>query len=238
MSFFSKVKKVMSNKKYRLNPIPENLSMSRFVALSVGAINSEQVCYYCDSLVTGEKVKEITDNLKNYYDIENHDSAINTLDWLLNRGHRIYFDTAKMVYAGDGQGIDYSRLSEEEQLSFMEFFMNIQSSLAYLSENGYFENVYEISDISIMAWDMGRLVMVTRSCYDCGYISEIEAWDYIEKAYANCKDIYKDWNDFAKGYIFGRAMWSGANMSLMGIMSIAEGLLSDDDSPWKKVNFK
>lgn len=81
---------------------------------------------------------------------------------------------------------------------------------------------------------MGRLVMVTRSCYDCDYINEEEAWAYIENAHKACKEEYPDWNEFAKGYIFGRAMWSGNSEYLSGIMSIAEGLLSDEESPWKK----
>lgn len=75
MSFFRKAKKVLSSKKYRENPNPENLSQERMAALNIGAINSEQTCYYCDSLTTGEKVYEIKGNLENFYDITDHDSS-------------------------------------------------------------------------------------------------------------------------------------------------------------------
>lgn len=238
MGFIRKLQKVLSNKQYRENPNPENLSQERLAALNVGAINSEQTCYYCDSLTTGEQIKEIKENLENFYGIADHDSAVETLDWLYQRGHRVFFDAAKQVYAGAAEGIDYSSLTEEEQENFMEYFMNLQSSLQYLSEGNYFSDVSQIADMSIIAWDMGRLVMVTRSCYDCGYISEEEAWQYIENAHKACKEAYADWNEFTKGYVFGRAMWSGANMSLTGIMSIAEGLLADEKSPWKKVSLK
>ena len=146
----------------------------------------------------------------------------------------MFFDTMKQLYSGTGEGIDYSMLDEDEQMSFMEYFMNLQSALPVLAENGYFSDVSEIAKISITAWDMGRLVMVTRSCYDCDYINEEEAWAYIENAHKACKEEYPDWNEFAKGYIFGRAMWSGNSEYLSGIMSIAEGLLSDEESPWKK----
>lgn len=238
MGFIRKLQKVLSNKQYRENPTPENLSQERFAALNIGAINSEQTCYYCDSLTTGEKVSEILGNLENLYEITDHDSAVGTLDWLYQRGHRVFFDAAKQVYSGAAEGIDYSRLTEDEQQNFMEYFMNLQSSLQYLSEEGYFSDVFQIAAMSITAWDMGRLVMVTRSCYDCGYISEEEAWAYIENAYKACKEVYADWDEFAKGYVFGRAMWSGATATLPGIMSLAEGLISDENSPWKKVSLK
>ena len=234
MGFIRKMQKVLSNKQYRENPTPENLSNERLAALNVGAINSEQTCYYCDSLTTGEQESEIKENLGNFYDITDHESAIETLNWLYERGHRVFFDTMKQLYSGTGEGIDYSMLDEDEQMSFMEYFMNLQSALPVLAENGYFSDVSEIAKISITAWDMGRLVMVTRSCYDCDYINEEEAWAYIENAHKACKEEYSDWREFAKGYIFGRAMWSGNSEYLTGIMSIAEGLLSNEESPWKK----
>ena len=43
---------------------------------------------------------------------------------------------------------------------------------------------------------------------------------------------YTSWEEFAAGYVIGRAMWSGSGMSLMGIISIAQGLLEDEESPW------
>lgn len=236
MSFIRKMKKVLSNKKYRENPKPENLSQERLAALSVGAINSEQTCYYCDSLTTGEKAYEIKGNLENFYDITDHDSAIETLDWLFERGHRVYFDAIKAIYSGRGEVIDYSRFTEEDQANFTEYLMNMQGVLPLLVQEGYFSgNIFDLANVSVVAWDMGRLVMVTRSCYDSGYIDEEEAWKYIENAYKACKEVYADWDEFAKGYVFGRAMWSGDAQFLLGIMSIAEGLLTDEKSPWKRV---
>ena len=157
MSFIRKMKKVLSNKKYRENPKPENLSQERLAALSVGAINSEQTCYYCDSLTTGEEVCEIKGNLENFYDITDHDSAIETLDWLFERGHRVYFDAIKAIYAGRGEGIDYSRFTEEDQANLMEYFMNMQGVLPLLMQEGYFSgNIFDLANVSIVAWDMGR----------------------------------------------------------------------------------
>ena len=53
-------------------------------------------------------------------------------------------------------------------------------------------------------------------------------------AYATSKELYSNWREFAKGYIVGRAMWKGNDYSLSGLISITEGLLKDDKSPWMK----
>ena len=82
---------------------------------------------------------------------------------------------------------------------------------------------------------VGRRNWVLDRMAEDGYISEEEAWKYIENAYKACKEVYADWDEFAKGYVFGRAMWSGDAQFLLGIMSIAEGLLTDEKSPWKRV---
>ena len=152
MSFIRKMKKVLSNKKYRENPKPENLSQERLAALSVGAINSEQTCYYCDSLTTGEKAYEIKGNLENFYDIIDHDSAIETLDWLFERGHRVYFDAIKAIYSGRGEVIDNSRFTEEDQANFMEYLMNMQGVLPLLVQEGYFSgNIFDLANVSVVA---------------------------------------------------------------------------------------
>ena len=151
----------------------------------------------------------------------------------------MYFDAIKAIYAGRGEGIDYSRFTEEDQANFMEYLMNMQGVLPLLVQEGYFSgNIFDLANVSIVAWDMGRLVMVTRSCYDSGYIDEEEAWKYIENAYKACKEVYADWDEFAKGYVFGRAMWSGDAQFLLGNMGIAERLLADEKSPWKRVSLQ
>ena len=91
---------------------------------------------------------------------------------------------------------------------------------------------------SIDAWDMGRLVLVTRCCFDAGYISDEEAWRYIFNARSLSQKVYTSWEEFASGYVIGRAMWSGNTMSLTGIIEIAQGLLQDDASPWIQCKFK
>lgn len=81
---------------------------------------------------------------------------------------------------------------------------------------------------------MGRLVLIARCCFECGYITEEKAWCYMEEAHKKCCAVYGDWKEFASGYVIGRCMWGGMKQMPGGIMGIAEGLLHDPESPWQK----
>ena len=53
LSFFSKLLKVISHKKYQKNPLGKKLSPLQQSVLNIGAVNAEQTMFYCDSLETG-----------------------------------------------------------------------------------------------------------------------------------------------------------------------------------------
>lgn len=239
MNIFNMISKFFDNKKYRKNPIPQNLSKDQFTAINIGAVNAEQTGYFCDSLSTGSKVAEIKENLSNYYDITDRETALETLEWLFTSGHRAYFDLIKGAVSDQEPQIDDSGLNEDDIARIKQYGSNLQESIGTLM--GYeFINLNQPADLyqqSIAAWDMGRLVLVTRCCFDAGYISDEEAWRYIFNAHQLSQKSYSSWEDFASGYVIGRAMWSGNTMSLTGIIAITQGLLEDEESPWKQYSF-
>lgn len=55
MSFFSRLLKVISHKKYQKNPLGKKLSPLQQSVLNIGAVNAEQTMFYCDSLETGSE---------------------------------------------------------------------------------------------------------------------------------------------------------------------------------------
>ena len=184
-------------------------------------------------------MEDIKENLSDYYDITDRESALETLEWLFASGHRVYFDLIKGAISGRETQIDGSGLDEDDIARIKEYISNLQESLGDLI--GYdFIKLKQPADLyqqSIAAWDMGRLVLVTRCCFDAGYISDEEAWHYIFNARHLSQESYISWEDFASGYVIGRAMWSGNTMSLIGIIAITQGLLKDEESPWKQCAF-
>lgn len=234
-----KLKEIFSNKKYRQNPNSSHLSEIQQRALNIGAINAEQTMFYIDSLTTGIPKLSLRDSLLDYYGIQSSDSAKETLEWLLNEGHRIYFDIIKHHINTDNiKNITMNLPKEIDKNKLIEYHKNLKDSIDHLINNRNISSNKDLEYMSILAWDMGRLVVVSRSCYDCQYITEIEAWNIIQKALEICKDAYTDWSDFATGYVVGRCMWSGFNTWASGIMAIAQDLIQDKDSPWQKITLK
>ena len=121
-----------------------------------------------------------------------------------------------------------------------EYTNNIKESLDELADYSFMK-LKQLDDLlskNIIAWDMGRLVLVTRCCYECGYLNEVEAWKFLDQAYQISIDPYDSWQEFGAGYALGRAMWSGNNLTLTGILEITKGLLEDENSPWRQYPFK
>lgn len=234
MNIFGMFSAFFNSDEYRKNPVPQDLTPEQFAAINVGAVNAEQTEYFCDSLPTGSDVDEIKENLSDYYGITDRASALEILDWLYASGHRVYFDAIKGVMSGQDTQISVPCLDEDAEERIREYCSNLQESLEELIQENFLRQQADLARCSILAWDMGRLVLVSRCCYDAGYISDEEAWYYIMKAHQASKQQYASWEEFASGYVIGRAMWSGSNMSLSGIITITQGLLQDDESPWKQ----
>lgn len=63
---------------------------------------------------------------------------------------------------------------------------------------------FQIQPISIQGWDQARIVALVRWAYDVGYLSEEEAWPFIEQAGNWVMQNFSSWTRFAENYIYGR----------------------------------
>ncbi len=234
MGLFKKFFGAVSNKKYRKNEKATPLTFSEQTALNIGAINAEQVMCYSNSLETGLSKTDLYDNLNNFYEICDSNSAYQVLDTILNRGDALIFESIKNFVAGTSSKIDDSFLEDKEHVNSYSFINNLKETTDDLLKYAYIRTPMDFNNLSILSWDMGRLVLIARCSYELDYISKEDAWKYINEAYDKCHYQYTNWTEFSKGYIVGRAMRFGSNISLYGIMDISKGLLVDTDSPWKK----
>ena len=116
--------------------------------------------------------------------------------------------------------------------AYVKYANNLRQTLDKLRSRKFAGDNKELSRINVGAWDMGRMVNVARWCYSCGYITENTAWEYIFFAEKECLH-YTDWAAFGNAYVVGRALWGGDDESLDVTMSIVDGLLKDEESPWK-----
>ena len=228
-------------KGYRKNPKPESLDLAHLRALNTGAINSEQTMYFCDSLATGETKTKVLQNLYANYAIRSHANAVEQIESLLYSGHRSYFDIIKESFVNSDKSSwkqQCKDLFDREAGRATEFMTNLDEAFDALKNEGFVGDRSEIATLDITAWDTGRAVMLARSCVEAKYLTADEGWIFIERAYEISAESYENWEDFARGYCVGRAMWGGNSVTLGGIFTIAKGLLNDEESPWKQTSFK
>lgn len=59
---------------------------------------------------------------------------------------------------------------------------------------------------SAYAWDICRAVSLTKWCYWCGFLTESENWEYMEKAAQIANQYGKDWTDYTVSFLLGRTI--------------------------------
>lgn len=127
---------------------------------------------------------------------------------------------------------------EEKDLVFsalegaMEMLENLRSVFRLLEDKVNGSYLPKDYSAGILAWDLGRLVTVARMSLDCKYIELNEFSRILAHVDKELCSNFSSWPQFAKSYIIGRASWAGQNMTLGGIIGIAEDLMTDPRSPW------
>ena len=66
------------------------------------------------------------------------------------------------------------------------------------------------------------------------YITEEEAWQYIDIAYKMTREAFSSWHDMAMSYVIGRSLWGGKSSYNSVMKNTADKLLSNEESPWTR----
>jgi len=247
--FIKKVKKVSQGlfSKIYMNK-KGTLNKEQYRKLVVGAIYSEQQTSFINSLTTGLSKAEIQEKLSDWWGINNSEEANESLNYLHTKGFRFYFETVLKAYNVTDEeeqkaiiisGFDELDDDYEEDIhKAYQQLKHLQETWSSLTTNNIISTKEELVKYNNIGWDCGRMTFLSRLCYDAGYISENDAWKYIEDAYKLTCENFNDWEGFSKSYIIGRGMWGGTESANEGIMSIAEYLLEEEKSPWVQMNLK
>nr|WP_199001336.1 DUF1266 domain-containing protein [Flavobacterium sp. ASV13] len=240
LPFFRKTKKIA---KGLLNKIHLNknstLSPAQYRKIALGAVYSEQQIAYINSLETGLGKNALQDLLAKWWGITSPAEALEMLNYLKEKGYRFYHPTIYEAFTSPEykqEEIIISHFNSQEDLdrAFSQL-QNLKDTLQELKTNNILSQDSDILKFGSAGWDCGRLVFLTRICFDAGYISEELAWTYIDSADVLAKNTFTNWNDYAKSYVLGRAMWGGAKSYNSGIISIAKYLQEEPNSPWKQL---
>ena len=134
--------------------------------------------------------------LKDWWGIESKADLLESLDRLESGGHRKLFERIGW---------------QVHNRSFLSFFLSYQitadkeASNKLLMAYCYYPAVGEKS---LIGWDFARAIYLCRVSYECGYISEDEAWEHIMSYAVYLQQTFDSWEDLGKNYIIGRKFWS------------------------------
>lgn len=249
----------MNEEYYIKNPKKQILTEHQQFGIALGLIQSERLGAYVDSLDVGKTDYPQKQLLGKDWGITDKESATELLDRISSVGHRKLYNRLLEIYIAqdcvEAAKIDFTGTEFEDKNTVYdeeqdeEMYQQTWEDVIIHLEN--LDEVYELEDagpwfgdleddfkVGTDAWDIGRVVFISRVCYTLGYISENEAWSYIEKMIILAKQKFKNWERYATSYVLGRAMWGGDNGDWEEVAGFAGDALEEKQSPWTKLKWK
>ncbi|WP_276918503.1 DUF1266 domain-containing protein [Aneurinibacillus aneurinilyticus] len=216
------------NKKLRVememaNPLPKEKQHLLAYGANLSLYRSESP-RILPMKVDYETLKE---GLASYWDVSNSEEAMQTLEWLLTEGHRAKYDQLLMALKA-GQSF-----TEEEVGKSQECYESAQEAM--MKKLSFVKSDFDRVN-TIAAWDFDRAVNIARWSYILGYITEEQAWGYIERAADAASHFFQSWKEYFISFAFGRAIaYEG---DIYDILWNGKELLNEEDSIWNEFSIK
>ncbi|MCM1145303.1 MAG: DUF1266 domain-containing protein [Blautia sp.] len=157
-------------------------------------------------LVAGLEPSGINKELEQYlmerdWDIQDRDSALETIEWLKEEGHRESFRECGRELAAMGI-LDYEEEAFLEALteSGIEEDLFRYVMVYYLYQEGLDED-------AIAAWDLCRVNQLYADFYICGYMTYEEAMDASLENSRVLQQMYSSWDELMDSYMLGYQFW-------------------------------
>lgn len=218
-----------------INP-KSSLPDEQYKKIAVGALYASQQGAYQNSITTGISY-ELPQILGQWWGIESNKDARDKLDYLLEKGFRYYFPYVWQAFLitvpeQRDEVFQQNMKSQEDYDKAVLQLQNLEETYDELLENKVISSKEDLKRYGVAGWDAGRVCFLARACYEMCYLTEDEAWQYIDKAYDLAHQEFSSWHDMAMSYIIGRSMWGGKKSYNTVMKNNADKLLSDEKSPW------
>ena len=201
------VRKIRSAfKVVNINPA-SSLADEQYKKLAVGALYASQQGVYQNSIKTGIDY-ELPQILGEWWGIKNSQDAREKMDYLLEKGFRYYFPYVWQAFLlSDSKQQDevfqqYME-SQEDYDKAVSQLQNLEETYDELIENKVISSKEDLKRYGVAGWDAGRVCFLARACCEMCYITEEEAWQYIDRAYDLVHREFASWHDLA---IYHRAL--------------------------------
>lgn len=206
------------------------LTEEQYKKLSVGSLFAYCQNAYINTLSTGLNKKRRV-MFCDYWGVSDKDEAFSRLEDLCEQPFTDYISHARRSLNGHTE----EDADEEYTECACRHYANLMDCYDVLVKSKIIGNKMDLDRYGAIGWDAGRLVFMARLCYDAKYISEEEAWEYIDIAYEMVKERYTSWHDLVISFIIGHAMCYGKKFNYELMKFEADTLLSNPEGPWTQM---
>lgn len=209
-------------------------------ALSVGLIAATQLLSNTTKLTTGWYMDKAVRYLEDNWGIIHTNSALNTLEYIKCEGERTVYNILLPSFLAADDKNERKNILKQKFIAvnrLIQYSDNLSDCLSSLQENNAVS--IDISDLKkgILAWDMAQMILIARLAFDAYYLTEKEAWKYINYAYENCRNEFGSWEEIGKSCLIGEALSNGNTPVFKENLDIFSTIMMENDSLWKKIKF-
>ncbi|MBU6952828.1 DUF1266 domain-containing protein [Hahella sp. HN01] len=217
------------NESPRRTPSENPLSDVQLWGLAVSAILTEFNRARHDLLgsevATPESVQAWKEGLQEWWSVTDRDSLLETLDFLLEGGHRAGFDKLReqvMPLTAEQYKAAWEANEDEALRANMKIIRRFSNALG---------------EAGIASWDIARYISLCRWGYLVGMMSEEEAWERILHASRAVQSMYHSWRQMGLGYVVGRMYWQSdaSDEHMTKFFNLLRRQTVNPDSYWVKL---
>lgn len=212
-------------------------------------INAELEIDLCSCLFTGTREfsttvmrptnidsSHITKILSQCFQVTNRNTAIQQLENLHNYGNRWLYEILLPMYLATKDRKSMRTLINKKLIATEKMQTcadNLINSLPRFKEKSIL--MFEESDMKngILCWDMGKMITVGRFAFEAGYLSEIEAKEYLTLACYYTHLTFENGKKAAISYLLGKVMIQGDSLSFGHAFDYLCKVLEQEEKLWK-----
>lgn len=169
--------------------------------------------------------------LPEWWDVTDRASADETLEWILNEGHRTNF--AEEMKTLEENGVS-ANTSSEDLIAMLSNDYGFDEDEAQSYANAY-AMYTEFGPDAISGWDYCRAMNLLGYYYIAGHYSEQEALDKSLEVAQTIQPLFESWDELIDSYLRGYEYWAGGDSEER--RAVYEEIKTREDNPFQ-VDFK
>ena len=225
---------------FKFNPQTPPVSKERNQALLIGLMGGEQEHFYINGLNSGINPETLSHYFAAKPQIKRETDIKLIFNFLKEEGERNAYDMIISLFLSEN-----NEKKREENISkrfmgiskFIIYCRNLNNFLTYCKQHTTIDVTHEDLQRGLLAWDLGRLVLLARIAYGSGLISENEAWEYIEYAGKKCREHFINWQEIGISFLLGQVINYPKEEDLEKAIKYFLLVTEDTESPWQKNRF-